>query len=899
MLSEAKPEHSPLSPQGQILSSIASGVSHSAAQVLALSVWCVVQEFMKPATYSQEARVVFQQIQDFYLCELQRSPPKEWQLVDNRPQYVLKNDDWTRYISEEIRKHDTLGYLHVYIEKFIVLAASYLTERRLANHGFQGDYIEQFFSENISWGLNELSHYDPTPAALENLAARMRYLHAVRTAKGVFKCEANSLISWTWQPKFTHVQTLDEMYLVLQQCQQYIYYVKELEGARESLWRIKIRFEMTFIKCFDTLFKMRSHYFTRPLDMRFWLADTESDIFQINQQYQNIFLTHTGCILRDCLRQCDISIFNAFQVEGLVNASAVYEYFSGQRNLQALNLLPGVPIWCQVSQAVIDEYLQHYLAVCRQLLILSEAYRFVILAHLLAGDAGDLWAFGTEDGRVALHTVVQIILYQAHQLTQALDALYLLSESYRKIYFKNKQDNQDEANSIWRVSNGSHSDYHRYSKLLLQELDILQQRVSRLPQKNIQKVLQLRHELYAGLVKFIEANRQDLLPLVQPLRTDNDNHHSLFTNILRSSKIQLSSLKSADSSQQDKVKCNALLEPLLLLDNNKLFISPDFWQSTGITVTESWNIGDSYALWVQTFVLRQAYLINHYHSKCQEVVSILEAGEALSPRYSINQKSQLLQATDEAKQLLQKLLTQLISESPKWRLQWWFWPIKTLGWPFHQQAYQFSQTLTVKIERCLAHIAVLANECLKPVAAITVGCSEMVADARAQSYVQISKSINLEHLFEMDNDFSEQDDEALPVVTDSVDTTKPMPDRVEPTHDRLQPTSMADLLVNSVLTCLRHAIPPGTPYVLPLNQKILNALMTFAISDEDNVMLHSLNDITTDTEGKAYFSILLACIDVDLSVSHKQQLIADYLAQSHPNKPFVISLRESISNRLI
>lgn len=835
---------------------VAGTVAGVIAHQFAKYVWSKMRDAHKPKAYSEEQQVALARICECYEENLGHEAPIEWKLdEEKRPQHFIRDRNWVSLVSKKIKKHDSLGILHHYVRTYVGLAAGFLLDKRTKRYfdkGHDGDYIEQFFSEEINWGLNVMLSYDADKDTIASVDKRIDYLRAVRDKEGIL---VHSKL--TSSNTHRHTQTVESMIGCLRECRSYMTYALELYGARECLNRVKISLEETLDSCFSMLYRLRSDQVTVPLTMTQWFEDRSEEIESLNKFHDGILNTHTGAMLQDLIQKCGPAAFGAIDTYSAQLHDEYFENSASFLRFHGEDRPKGTPSWIKAERADLS-FLKRYHSVCSELLPLAEAHRIITLAYELTGLSGDMWAYGSQEGQSVMALLVDLVREQTTKLHKQIDALYSFSEEKRKQYFKaaSSIDSSYVCYKIWRDADSHYQASDGFIGRLNTSLTDLASQMAKFPKTMHERLHKKRQELYICIKRFICTHRTDLnkrIVEIESLRKEAETTDEKGRELKQAENV---SPVDVGSLQLHVERFNDFAYLGNIADYN---ITGDV--SLINRARKPWRVSDNWDDWVNGFVQRNAGIFDVYRKACIDLgVGLGMLKQSTAEELDVN-TTLVKQWQSQAATVAYSIQATLDAQRPAWRFyKIWripLWP-KTAGWPFNSRARGFYEHLRGTINDRLENLSSLVTTTITEVGA------SLKQDALQKAGARIHLSLGDAH-------------GSSAKVSGMLGSEEAKSESKAEFNSISNCFSRADMLI--VLSPLRYTNERGT--VMPLSQLNKNVLIRLVNYNQDmgvvNMLLGLREKVDIENQQR-YLDVLAIVLDPTKEEEAKLDAIDTYYA---------------------
>lgn len=670
----------------------------------AITVYEKITDRITGIAYSKDEKEYLRILKDIYQTALRTDAPVLWELDEkDQPTHRIKSSDVAMHIEQRRHHKSSLGPFHYYIDGILEFAVTYLKERGdrgILTRGKPGDVLEQFLTEFIHWAVNDLPTYAANSESVVHLRQRIDYLDRILKAENLFKFG-------TFTRGKNKTDTISNIKHTLEACLNYAEQEAERLNARDKLNVLQLETERLLLGCVNSLYYLRATPVqSEPLRLELFLQPITATE-HLRQLYSNVQATHSGALLREVIHLAGVDSFGALaECKVVADTKPTHDYYNAQGQCQVI-AWPArkmdMPSWItpDVAKEVITQ-LQNLGAIT---LRVAKLKALVASAYDLTGKAGDLWAYGDEQGKASLEVLLHLLAIELEQLMRVLGTLHTQQDAARSRYNLLHRVDQDKGVN----PNFNKFDYHfvhcteSYARLC-RAMDDITKQMRIFPADAKKRVDDQKQRFYRELALYMTVYHPHIAKRFPSLVSANADNKECFDKEKAITALHSSSvagMTTAVSVTRPAITMgleNSLRLPvtqvghhiILQMEEFKLAATPQIASDP----VKTWNVGDNYADWVTGFMTHQAVVVMRYQTAANALMAVKIPAESKS----------IAVLSEQGKQALAALAQALEDTRPKWRFQWSLWPIKTAGWPFNRLARAFANAVSLLLSRTVTEL---------------------------------------------------------------------------------------------------------------------------------------------------------------------------------------------------
>lgn len=663
---------------------------------LAISVYEKIEEKITGIAYSKDEKEYLRALKDIYKAALKTEPPVLWNLDEkDHPTHRIKTSDVALHIEQLRHDKSSLGPFHYYIDGVLEFAATYLKERGergVLTRGKPGDVLEQFLTEFINWAINDLPTYTANSESVLRLRQRIDYLDRILKAENLFKFG-------TFARNKNKTETINNLKLTLEACLRYAEHEAERLNARDKLVVLKQETERLLLGCVNTLYYVRATPVqSEPLRLELFTHPTTATE-HLSRLYNAVQSTHTGAMLREAIQIAGIESFG-----GSAESKAIaetHDYFNAQGQRQTIAWLTrkmDAPPWVSAEGA--QPFVTQLHCLSEVAVRVAKLKNLIESAYDLTGKAGDLWAYGDEQGKASLEALLHLLGTELEQLMRLLRTLHSEHNAARHHYNMSRRLDQDKG-----VNPNFNKFDHHFAHCIESETRLnaamadIGRQMRVFPVDITKRVNEQKQRFYHDLAAYITLYHPSVASRFPNLVPTGDSKEHIGTQAeVMATVVSAVPTTGTVSPSVSLFGTEGSLRLPVKKIGDLLILQQDIFQAyvptTETLPFKSWAVGDDYGVWANGFMTRQAMIIVRYQETTDRLLAMKSPSEAKS----------IEQFGEVAKKDLTTLQQQLENTRPKWRFHLSWWPIQTAGWPFNRSARAFAEALSDLLKNTLTEL---------------------------------------------------------------------------------------------------------------------------------------------------------------------------------------------------
>jgi hypothetical protein len=655
-------------------------------------------------TYSSEDIQKLKILKQMYKDYLNAESPVQWELDDKScPTHRIQPQNWARYCNE-LSKRNKNKSIYYHQSKIIAkVASSYLTARssRSVGGGAEGDLLEQYIGEWVSFALNDLPQLGCTDESVYQLKQRMEYLDQIDSNVSIFDYG-------TYNRSVTKFDVFDDIGDQLKICVEVALIEKSRTCARNLLDECRNNISALLSDCADVIFYARG----KSVDMfafdlsRFVDVDRRRER-AVDVLYKEVRKTHTGKILYDIISLAGVTAFGSKGqsvnlAESAYYLPANYQLKEVDWTSKEMDLFP----W--VTDDIKQKQMKKIQELGQSMLLIAQIKNLIETAYDLTGIVGDFWAYGDKNGKKSLTALLFLMEKELNLLTQRFTMFYEENKAARKEHSRDHKNNaKDGANPNFSEVDRASKKIHERLVLMKSSMKAIQQQMNEFPADAIEKINQKKHYFYTALNQYFslfcpeDANMfawsdmtSESSPSSMQARIPLQNHDPLGDE-KKEEQPRLQVDQRWRINQDADVPEASFIFPLKRDDLNEKYVYWDdakfkeyvyaYPDQEKVELRQyNWRLGGKYDDWMRGYFTRNKKSYEDYQKTAIDFKNMLKQSRSLP---EISESVLVLQTQ------IGLLKIFLDSERPKWRFKLSLWPIQTKGWPFNRSAERFSALL--------------------------------------------------------------------------------------------------------------------------------------------------------------------------------------------------------------
>lgn len=585
--------------------------------------------------YSQADFYRYGELTRLFTHHLKPELPSQWTLNQNRrPTYRIRTYSWSSYTNDlGTSRGRTLRY---YRQSALIAeqVSLYLTARskRWFGKGSPGDLLELFMSEWLHFAIIELPNYQYDDESIKQLEKRIHYLESVERHPDIFK------------PGF--IQRKKNKYDVMQSIRQELEDCKRLarvqstqESARDLLNTCCVNTSKLLSASLNSIYYARTRrVYDQPLKLQNYLNPEQSFLGKTTKGcYLAVASTHSGEILRDTAFMAGLDSFGEppFDAERPLETDYFNPDFS-PKEIKWATAKMDLPPWLKGEEVY---YLKSTQKLAESLLRIAKLKRLLEQVCILAGDLGNVWAYGDKRGKLSLECLLFLLEKELQAFMTCYLIVYQTQNEKRRVYTQKVRGSQNTAeNQNFNRVDIEKEAVQRWQEELLSTIQVLRGKMEGLTEVELGRIHERKGRMYKEVADFA----RQFYP---------NDYKSRFQ------------LLDQDLTEEEAVAVFHLDKPLLdrgLIERQESGFFTDLFPD------------ESYISW------RQSYFMN-FQSEYRKLAGLFaqfERGLA-----TIETFSRVSTLAGQINKQLERMKTQANFKRPTWRLGWLF---LELGWPFNR-----------------------------------------------------------------------------------------------------------------------------------------------------------------------------------------------------------------------
>ncbi len=365
--------------------------------------------------YDKKEKTRLERIKSLYQQHVATKIPYGWELdEEDRPRYHLSPYNFFEFVQAQLYRQGGLRVFHHYSSSIGYISAAYLQARksRVFANGKSNDVLNLIFGELLDFAVNVLGSLTPEEV-VDQLKSRIAYVDAIMRDPLIFPAASVSR---------SHNKR-DKMELIrreFHQCLAYAEQEKIRSSARDTCMQLRAHLQSTVLGGIQCLYQARGQLVNEfPLTVHSYLFGIQlgRDVAtKDDQMYASIReKTVTGRWLFQLLQSVPGIAFASLDIERSLSLTVEHDQPLGDIQINAEWIKQfkeqlDLPEWVkEAEQQAVIAFFTHLFAIARGVYRLGYFVFLVDRAGQLAGDEGNRWAYGDENGRDALAVLLLLL----------------------------------------------------------------------------------------------------------------------------------------------------------------------------------------------------------------------------------------------------------------------------------------------------------------------------------------------------------------------------------------------------------------------------------------------------------------------------------------------------------